>query len=196
MPRSIRRPSTPINRKLLKLLQFRFKRMRWLLKAPSHMAVLDKLLAEYPDAGIIQTHRDPLKSMGSTASILSALSFMRTEEADIATIQAGFGGEGMAWRLEASMAARESASPEQFFDVKYRDLLDDTFGMIAKVYAHFGIEYTPLAEERMRDYLAHKPQAKHGVHSYSFDDLGLDLETERARFRSYQERFEVPSEIE
>ena len=49
-----------------------------MLKAPSHMAVLDVLLQEYPDARVIMTHRDPLKSMGSTASILSALSWMRS----------------------------------------------------------------------------------------------------------------------
>lgn len=189
-------PVFAYHRKILKLLQFRFKRTRWLLKAPSHMAVLDKLLAEYPDASIIQTHRDPLKSMGSTASILSALSFMRTEEADIATIQAGFGGEGMAWRLEAAMAAREDARPERFFDVKYRDMLDDPFGTIGKAYAHFGIEYTADTEKRMREYLKNKPQAKHGVHTYSFQDLGLDLASERARFESYQARFAVPSEVE
>jgi hypothetical protein len=183
------------HRRVLKLLQFRFRRPRWVLKAPSHMAVLDKLLGEYPDARIIQTHRDPIKSMGSTASILSALSFMRSEDADIDTIISGFGGEGMAWRLNAAMEAREAARPEQFFDVGYRELLSDPTGTISRAYAHFGIEYTADADALMRDYLANKPQGKYGTHSYSFDDLGLDLATERARFRAYQERFDVPSEV-
>ena len=189
-------PVYAYHRKILKLLQFRFKRARWVLKAPSHMAVLDALLGEYPDARIIQTHRDPLRSMGSTASILSALSFMRSENADLATIRAGFGGEGMAWRLEAAMAARDRAPAEQFHDVLYRDLLADPFATIARAYAHFGIDYTPEAEARMRDYLAAKPQGKHGAHSYAFEDLELDLATERARFAAYQERFGVPSEVE
>ena len=48
----------------------------------------------------------------------------------------------------------------------------------------------------MRAYLADKPQGKHGAHSYSFRDLDLDLATERARFRAYQERFDIPSEVE
>jgi hypothetical protein len=190
---------TPVyayHRKVLKLLQHRFKRERWLLKAPSHMAVLETVLTEYPDARVIMTHRDPLKSMGSTASILSALSWMRSEDADIEAIKAGFGGEGMAYRLEAAMAARERVSEKQFFDIRYQDMLTDPFATIAKAYDHFGIEYTAEAERRMRDYLANKPQGKHGAHSYSFEDLELDLATERARFAAYQERFGVPSEVE
>ena len=190
------RPVYAYHRKVLKLLQHRFRRDRWMLKAPSHMAVLETLLAEYPDARVIMTHRDPLRSMGSTASILSALSWMRSEEADIETIKAGFGGEGMAHRLAAAMAARERVSDGQFFDVRYQDMLTDPFGTIAKAYDHFGIVYTAEAERRMRDYLANKPQAKHGAHSYSFRDLEMDLATERARFSDYQERFGVPSEVE
>jgi len=190
------RPAYAYHRKLLKLLQFRFKRERWMLKAPSHMAALDVLLAEYPDARIWMTHRDPLKSMGSTASILSALSWMRSDDADIATIKAGFGGEGMAWRLDVAMRARESADPARFFDVRYQDMLSDPFGTIARGYAHFGIDYTQEADRRMRAYLAAKPQAKHGAHAYSFRDLGLDLAAERARFAAYQERFGVPSEVD
>ena len=112
-----------------------------------------------------------------------------------ATIKAGFGGEGMAYRLSQAMAARETAPRGQFFDVRYQDMLADPFGTIAKAYAHFGIEYTEEAERRMRDYLASKPQGKHGAHGYSFDDLGLDRDTERGRFRAYQERFDVPSEV-
>jgi hypothetical protein len=190
------RPVYAYHRKVLQLLQRKFRRPRWMLKAPSHMAALDTLLAEYPDARVVMTHRDPLKSMGSTASILSALSWMRSEDADIETIKAGFGGEGMAHRLQAAMAARGAASEQQFYDVRYQDMLADPFGTIAQIYDHFGIEYTAVAERRMRDYLANKPQGKHGKHTYSFEDLGMDLPTERARFAEYQGRFDVPSEVE
>ena len=189
------RPAYAYHRRVLKILQFRFKRKRWMLKAPSHMAVLDVLLQEYPDARVIMTHRDPLKSMGSTASILSALSWMRSENADIEMIKMGFGGEGMAGRLDAAIAARDAASEKQFFDARYQDMLSDPFGTIAKAYEHFGIEYSAEAEKAMRDYLASKPQGKHGTHSYSFGDLGMDVATERERFAAYQKRFGVPSEV-
>lgn len=189
------RPVYAYHRKVLQLLQHRFRRPRWALKAPSHMAALDTLLAEYPDARIIMTHRDPLKSMGSTASILSALSWMRSEEADTEIIKAGFGGEGMAHRLQAAMDARGRADERQFFDVRYQDMLRDPLGVIAQAYAHFDIDFTPQARRLMQSYLEHKPRGKHGAHNYSFADLGLDLETERARFAAYQERFGVRSEV-
>ena len=47
----------------------------------------------------------------------------------------------------------------------------------------------------MKQYLDHKPRGKFGKHFYSFHDLGLDLETERDRYRTYQERFGVVSEV-
>ena len=46
----------------------------------------------------------------------------------------------------------------------------------------------------MRDYLASRPKDKHGVHEYSFDDLRLDRDAERAKFARYQARFQVPEE--
>ncbi len=189
------RPVYAYHRKVLKLLQYRFRRPRWMLKAPSHMACLDVLLGEYPDARIIMTHRDPLKSMGSTASILSALSWMRSDEADIDTIKAGFGGEGMAYRLETAMRARENFPSRQFFDIRYEEILSDPFEAIERIYDHFGIEFSGEAEKRMRARFAKKEQNRHGAHIYSFEDLGLDLTTERARFAAYQERFNVLSEV-
>jgi hypothetical protein len=44
-------------------------------------------------------------------------------------------------------------------------------------------------------WVASRPQGRHGVHEYAFEDTGLDVRTERARFRRYQERFDVPSEV-
>ena len=189
-------PAYRYHRRMLKLLQWKHKRERWMLKAPSHMGALEYLLAEYPDARIIQTHRDPLKSMGSTASILSALAWMRSDDADIATIEMGFGGEAMAHRLAHCQNIRETQGrPEQFFDLRYQDMLDDPFAAIQRAYAHFGYEYSEDVDRRMRAYLAAKPQGKHGRHTYRFEDLGLDLAAERARFADYQARYDVPSEV-
>ena len=73
--------------------------------------------------------------------------------------------------------------------------MDNPFDALRGVYDYFAWEYSGEAEARMRDYLADKPRGKFGKHFYSFHDLGLDLETERARYRGYQERFDVPSEV-
>jgi hypothetical protein len=46
----------------------------------------------------------------------------------------------------------------------------------------------------MRRFLAENPADKHGRHGYSLRASGLDPETERRRYRPYQERFAIPSE--
>ncbi len=190
-------PAFAWHRRMLQMFQWALPTPRWVLKAPSHMLALPALFATYPDACVVQTHRDPLQSMGSTASVLSALAWMRQSRVDVELIKAGFAGEGLAGRLGAMLAARDAgvAPPEQFFDVRFSDLMADPFETIRGVYAHFDIEYTAGAERCMREYLAAKPRAKHGRHEYSFDELGLDLETERARFADYQRRFDIPSEV-
>jgi hypothetical protein len=191
------RPAYAYHRQMLQLLQWRAPRERWVLKAPSHMATLDALLAVYPDARIIQTHRDPLKVMGSVASILYATAWVRSDGLDPEQVLQWFGGESCSFLLENAMRVRNSGivDAQQFVDVRYQDLMQDPFDTIRGIYEHFGIPYSAEAEARMRAYLAAKPNDKHGAHQYAFEDTGFDLETERRRFAAYQERYRVPSEV-
>jgi hypothetical protein len=192
------RPTYAFHRRMLQILQWRLPRERWVLKAPAHMNWLPALLAVYPDACIVQTHRDPLQVMGSVASLLSAILWMRSDDVDPAVIAASFGGEALAAQLEGVMRLRDSGAlaPARIRDVRYHDLMADPWGTIAGVYEHFGLELAPQARARMERYLANKPKGKHGRHEYAFADLGLDLATERARFARYQERYGVKSEVE
>ena len=80
-------------------------------------------------------------------------------------------------------------------DVLYRDLVADPLLVLARVYAHFDLELRPEVADRMRTYVAARPQGRHGAHRYRFEDTGLDLERERDRFAGYRERFGVAVEI-
>ena len=66
---------------------------------------------------------------------------------------------------------------------------------IAALYDAFGLRFSGEAEARMRAYLAAKPKGKHGAHRYDFAATGLERDAERERFRPYQERYGVPSEV-
>ncbi len=191
------RPAYRYHRQMLQLLQWRAPRERWVLKAPSHMAALEALLAVYPDARIVQTHRDPLQVMGSVASILCATAWVRSDAVDPARILQWFGGASCAALLANAERVRQSGivAAEQFFDVRYEDLVRDPCGTIAGIYRHFGFRYTAEAQSRMRAYLAAKPKDRHGAHRYSFADTGFDRDTERRRFAAYQERYGVLSEV-
>ena len=55
-------------------------------------------------------------------------------------------------------------------------------------------ELQPEAEQRMRDFLGDNPQDKHGTHTYTFAETGLDEGKLREQARRYQDYFDVPSE--
>ena len=53
------------HRAFLQQLQHRYRADRWVLKTPAHMQWLDALFAIYPDALMVQCHRDPAKVLAS-----------------------------------------------------------------------------------------------------------------------------------
>ena len=58
------------HRRVLRLLQWHCPPRLWHLKTPVHMFALDSLLAAYPDAKFLWSHRDPAKVLGSVCSLI------------------------------------------------------------------------------------------------------------------------------
>ncbi len=191
------RPAYEIHKQILQILQWKTRSERWVLKAPAHMNWLETLFEVYPDARIVQSHRDPLQVMGSTVSLIAAIIWMRADRVDPELVKLAFGPAYYEPQLMNMMRLRESGKypRDRFFDVRFQDLMADHFGVIRQVYEHFAWAYTADAEARMRAYLAEKPRGKFGKHFYAFEDLGLELETERARYAEYQAHYRVASEV-
>jgi len=188
-------PAYAGHRRFLQLLQWRCRRERWVLKTPGHLWALPALLAQYPDARLIQTHRDPLRILGSVTSLGTTLRTMASRRPDPREIAR----EWSAWHAQAldrSVDARESGliHPDRVVDVHFAAFMADPFAAIRRIYERFSIPYTDVADHRMRNYLAANQSDKHGVHEYRFADTGLDAASERAAVRRYQEYFGVQSE--
>ncbi len=83
----------------------------------------------------------------------------------------------------------------QIFDLRYADLNRDPRGSVEAIYQHWGLEFSAEARRLVEAYLERNPQRQHGEHRYSFEDTGLDIVEERAKFARYQERFGVVSEV-
>lgn len=169
---------------------------RWVLKSPAHIWCLDALLAEYPDAFLVQTHRDPLTVIASLSSLQQTLRSMTCDDPTIPEIAdewADYVIEG----LDRSVTAREDGTvgPDRVVDVSFRDFMADPLRVVREIYDGAGLELTPAVEERMRAFLASHAQPEGGGHQYSFDDTGLDAGATRERVRRYQEHFDVPSEV-
>jgi hypothetical protein len=68
------RPAYALLQRLLRFLQWQKRRRgetaeHWVLKTPMHLGSLDLLLETFPGARVIQTHRDPLETIPSVASM-------------------------------------------------------------------------------------------------------------------------------
>ena len=188
-------PSFRFHRRMLQTLQWRHPGERWLLKAPSHLTVLPALFAVYPDARVVFTHRDPAKTVPSTASLMATLRRMRRDHVDANAI-AKLLVRGVAMGLEKMMAERASgATPDgQFVDLRYADLMRDPLAAVRAVYDRLDMTLPDDIADLMRAYLAAKPRGKHGEHRYRLEDFGLDRERLRRGYAAYCARFDVPAE--
>ncbi len=185
------------HKKFLQLLQWQQQGRRWILKTPTHIANVATVLDVYPDARFAYTHRDPLKVVASLAGFHGTMVWMRSDRLpDIRAVMQGT-SLALASLLDSTIQLQSEGvlRDEILFDILYFDFMQDPIGTIAKLYEHFGWEYTADTRERMRRHLAAHRQGAHGRYVYGFENTGLDPETERPRFGSYQAHQGVPSEI-
>lgn len=169
---------------------------QWLLKSPGHLWHLDALAGEYPDAVIVQTHRDPIKVITSVSALYAHLRRMTTDAPDQREIAAQL-VDDIFLGLDRGLDARERGviPPERIVDVQFQDFIADPIASVRQVYAALGRELTPDAEARMRTFLAEHPGDGGGAGTrYRFADTGLDGDELRARAERYQAAMGVASE--
>ncbi|HEY7917102.1 MAG TPA: sulfotransferase [Acidimicrobiales bacterium] len=189
-------PAYRWHRAFLQHLQSGHAGDRWLLKSPAHLWHLGALMAEYPDAVVIQTHRDPLKVIASVSALAAHLRRMASDSPSVAAAATQY-SDDIFVGLDRSMAARADGTlpAGQVIDVQFGDFMADPFRTIGLIYDQLGTEFTADAEARMREFLAgHPGDGGGGGSRYSFVDTGLDPGQLRERARGYQEFFGVVSE--
>jgi hypothetical protein len=167
---------------------------QWLLKSPAHLWHLDALAGEYPDAVVVQTHRDPLKVIASISALTNHLRRMASDKTSVVRSAEQY-CEDIPLGLERGMDARDRGvfPPSQVVDVQFAEFMADPFATIAKLYDQLGRELTAETEKRMRDFLATNP-GDGGASRYTWSATGLDEHEWRPRVAAYQERYGVPSE--
>jgi hypothetical protein len=187
-------PAYDFHRRFLQHLQWRAPAGHWVLKAPSHVFGFEALFATYPDAVVVQTHRDPLTVLASVASLTLVLQGAFTDHLDLAEIGAEVTQRWSSGLERAMQARRDARVDERFVDVRYQEMLRDPMAIVRRIYDRFGMTLSVEAEARMQRFLARHPKDRHGAHRYSLSAFGLDARDLRPRFKSYCERFGLESE--
>jgi hypothetical protein len=183
------------HRRFLQVLQWKAPGERWALKSPQHLWHLQHVHREYPDALFVQTHRDPVRVLGSISSLVATLRRLASDEVSPKRV-----AEYYAWALakgyDNTVAYRRSgALPEsQVVDLYFHDFIRDPVGTVRRAYEHFGLELSDGAATAMQRFLDDNPSDKHGKHLYRFADVGMDEQQVRAMFHGYQRAFDIPSE--
>jgi hypothetical protein len=158
---------------------------RWVLKNPSHLFALDALLAVYPDALIVQTHRAPTVAIASVCSLAAQASagWSGTFTGEvIGRDQLELWASGLE-RFGAERARDDPDPSPRFFDVSYDDLVADPVGTAEAVYAHFGLPFSGAAADAMRALgTGGRGQGPRAVHRYTLADFGLTEEQVEERF--------------
>jgi hypothetical protein len=163
---------------------------RWVLKSPAHLHLIETLLDVFPDARIVHTHRDPIKVCASVASLTATLRGASTDAIDLHEI----GRQQLDWwakligsSLEQRRRLRHKS--EQFFDVKMSETVSDPLDVVRRMYAHFDYPLTDEVEARMLAFMKENTRDKHGSHTYTPEDFGIDPEHDRAPFQEYIDYF-------
>jgi len=163
---------------------------RWVLKSPAHLHLIETLLDVFPDARIVHTHRDPIKVCASVASLTATLRGASTDTIDLHEI----GRQQLDWwakligsSLEQRRRLRHKS--EQFFDVKMSETVSDPLDVVRRMYAHFDYPLTDEVEARMLAFMKENTRDKHGSHTYTPEDFGIDPEHDRAPFQEYIDYF-------
>ncbi|SFU59230.1 sulfotransferase family protein [Pseudoduganella namucuonensis] len=166
----------------------------WLLKAPPHMLALDVLVKEFPDARLLFTHRDPIKTTCSTMSLMWAFYHQNTETPSREALRDIW--LDMCERMGvACMRARDALPRAQQFDVYYEEMDSDWRSVMRRIYAFLGLGYDASIERLLAAWIEDSARSNHhGQHRYSLEEFGTTATEVDARMMAYRQRYAIPYE--
>ncbi|HQV56884.1 MAG TPA: sulfotransferase [Ilumatobacteraceae bacterium] len=183
------------HKRQLQHLQAHHARDRWVLKTGAHLWGLDRLLEAYPDARIVFTHRDPVKSMTSYASLTTLVRGVGSASVDPHEIAADWTPRLRNVLINGIRIRQAKDYPQaMFYDVLFTDFVRDQFAVVEQIYDAFGLPMSVDGAAAMHAFIADNPPGKHGVHVYRPEDYGIDRAQTREDFAEYIEHFGLPPE--
>ena len=159
---------------------------RWVLKSPHHLGFIDKMISVFPDAKIIQTHRDPIKTVPSFCSMCANLFEPLTTNFDKFFI-------GKHWSNKLTRALNHCMDiseqyPDNFLDLEFLNMIKDPIDEMKKIYEFIGEPFGEKTEVAME---AWREENKHemGAHKYSLEEYDLTESQINDNFAKYQQKY-------
>ena len=162
---------------------------RWILKAPAHTANLDSLLRVFPDALVVQLHRDVVQTVTSGAGLFATFRSIYSDHVDAADV-GRYQMETTATWFDRAMQARRAAPGANVLDVAFEALVADPIGAVRAISAAADIDWTPHADERAAARLVDLAEAGDKPRPTPAD-FALDPGEIRERFADYRAAYGV-----
>jgi hypothetical protein len=180
---------------LLQFLQWQKKRTggkaeRWTLKAPHHLHYMDLILKVFPDAKVVQSHRDPVETIPSLASLIAGVWVIYSDAVDLSEAGRQWARK-FAHGMSHTMEVRKQYSDDRFLDLWFHDTVSQPLVEIHKVYDFLGIELTREAQVEMEQWQDFNQRELRPSHDYTLEQYGFTESGLQAQFREYRDRFIV-----
>ena len=182
-------PAYAMHRRILRVLQQRMPSARWVLKSPVHLQAVPTLVATYPDASFIVTHREPAEFLASVSSLVATLRSAFSNSVDAVAI--GHYHQDLYQRSLNALVDHvdQGVLPtERTIHVAFKDLVADTPTAVGTICASLGIDAaasqasTSIVAKEVREDAA-------GAHKYQPADFGLNSADMTRSFERYRTRF-------
>jgi hypothetical protein len=176
----------------LQLLNWQRPGQQWVLKWPYHLWHLDALLKTFPDAIVIQLHRDPVAAIGSVCSLaaIARSSFCATiDDAALGQFWLEYNEAG----LRRGFTARQKAGADQIVDIRYADLMADPLAEINRILKAVDLDSDTVCFNSPGANLKTQPMKKQTRHRYAPSQFGLDSGKIRERFTAYMADYDLAS---
>ena len=180
-------------RLLLQFLQWQKKRSgqqgeRWTLKAPHHLHYMELVFKVFPDAKVVQSHRDPVETLPSLTSLIAGVWVIYSDSADPMEVGRQWSRK-FARGMQHTMAVREAMGEGRFLDLWFEDTVSQPLAEIQKVYDFLGMELTPEARTEMARWQEFNRRELRPTHDYSLAQYGFTEAGLKRQFRAYRQRF-------
>lgn len=185
------------HQRVLKFLQWKFKKKHWLLKNPIWIDLIPEVLEIYPDAKIVLTHRDPIVVSDSFVNVMGTIFWWRTDnpwgggmldDLIIPEHRSRTQDKLVQWMQDGTLR------PGFVANALYQDFVNDPATTIRAIYRDLQLTLDEDVLAGMTAYLEAKPKGKYGKFTYKSSDPEV-LAAERKIFEPYQTYFGVPNEF-
>lgn len=161
-----------VHKMWLQHLSWKNPRKRWVLKVQEHAYHLPELFSVYPDAVLVQPHRDPVTVMASISrliEVIRSISFTKIDRAALGQELMHLWHDGQV----ASIAWRKANPQISVLDLRFKDIVADPVAAVRRLYDHAGMDFSTETQQAVSNWWAANPSDKHGQHKYKLTDYGL-----------------------